>query len=450
MVTARYLGAAGFGILSFGIAFTWMFGTFADLGVRKVVIRDLARDPSMIRGYFGKIFAVKLILIMIVLPLIVLTINLLNYPEITKRVVYILCIAMVVGSSSDLFYAFFQSQETMGYESLGQVVRATILLAGALFGMKMKFGLLYFASIYCLSNTVILVYCFTIYIRRFAISRIRVDKGFMGRKIKEALPFGLIGVFEIIYHWMDTVMLSLMKGDTVVGWYNVAYRLFLVTLFIPSVFNIAIYPVMSRYYVSSKDALKSVYLKYFKYLTIIGILIVVGITIFADKIILLVFGSEYEPSIVALRILIWSSLCIFINGAFVRLFESINKQVLITKVCGCAALLNVFLNLLLIPRYSYVGASFATVVSELVITVSLIMFSSSTPYKIEYSTIMSHLYKISVVGLLLGICIYYCRNFIPLLLILPIMCLSYFVMIFLIKGFDREDLAMLKMLYKRV
>lgn len=439
MLTARYLGAESFGLLSFALAFTGIFGIVSDLGVKKVLVRDLARDASLMREYLGKILVIKITLIAFSFFLIVIFINILNYPELTRRVVYILCLSIVTGSIVETFYAVYQSQEKFAYESIGHVIRTALLLAGALYAIVRGLSVEYFALLYLLSNMAVLLFCVLLYVRKFPIPKVRLDAGFMRAKMKVAVTFGLVGVFEVIYHWMDSVMLSFMKGDVVVGWYNAAYRLFLVTLFIPSVVSLVVFPVMSRYSLSSFDSLKHIHLKYFRYLSIIGVLIGVSVTLFADTIIGLVFGGEFGPSIVALKILIWSSVLIFINGSFVRLFETTDRQLTVTKVCAGAAILNIFLNFLLIPRFSYIGASAATVFSELLITIFIIMLANRTEYAIKYSAIAGHLVKVAFAGSIFGLCVYYLPESVFLPARVAVSALIYFVILYAIKAINRED-----------
>lgn len=442
MYTARYLGAEGFGILSFAIAFTGIFGILCDLGLRKVTTRDVARDKSLTDKYLGNVVTIKIILSVLTFGLIVLFINLLGYPEKTKNIVSIIAVSVILNAFSQLFYAIFQAYEKMEYESLGRILKSGLLLTGGLFLIGKGQGVPAFASLYLLVSIVTFVYGFFISVWKFAIPKLQFDKNFSNIVIREGLPFGLIGVFEIIYHWMDTVMLSIMQGNAVVGWYNAAYKLVFMTLFIPSAVNMAVFPVMSRYFVSSEKTLKDIHRKYFKYMSMIGIFIGVSITLYADKIILLIFANEYEPSIIALQILIWSSVLIFMNGAFVRLFEATNKQIVITKIAGGAATLNVLLNLLLIPRYSYIGASVATVLSELLITVSVIVATSRTKYGIQTSLIVRQLLKLSFAGLIMGIFILF-FDALNLLLLIASSTSIYFGILYSVKGFDREDLSLI-------
>ena len=61
MYTACYLGAKGFGILSFALAFTGIFGVFSDLGLSTLTVREVARDKSLAVKYLGNIAVMKLI-----------------------------------------------------------------------------------------------------------------------------------------------------------------------------------------------------------------------------------------------------------------------------------------------------------------------------------------------------------------------------------------------------
>ncbi len=445
---ARYLGAEGFGVLSFALAFTAIFGILANFGLRPLIVREVARNKSLARKYLGNILAMKIILIFIVFGLIFLALNLLDYPSQTIKVVYLVALFMILNAFSEIFNSFFQAFEKVEYISIGMILQSGLLLSGALFVINRGFDILSFGFLYSFVGLVVLIYSFIILIWKFVKPTIIVDFSFWKSIIKGALPFGLIGVSEIIYHWSDTVMLSAMKGDAVVGWYNAAYRLFLVALLVPSTFYVAIFPVMSRFYISAKNSLKFICWKYFKYITIIGVFIGVGVTLFADEIILTVFGLEYQPSIIALQILIWSAVLIFVNGAFVNLFEAINRQIMITKICGGAAVLNVGLNLLLIPKYSYVGAGIATVMSEFLITLSVIVLASRTQYKIQSLAIINQLLRLSASGLAMGVFIVYfsAMNFISLVIFSIVI---YLGVLYLVGGLNKKDLILIKQIAQK-
>jgi len=451
MYTARYLGAEGFGILSFALAFTGIFGVFTDLGLNPLTVREVARDKSLAGKYLNNITVMKLILVIITFALIALVINILGYPLQTIKVVYLIALSIIFSAFTRIFYSIFQAFEKMEYQSLGQVLKSILIFSGVMLAIKYNFTIIDFASIYLIASIVVLGYSLIILRGKFSnpvfASKnkiVEIDWSFWKPTIKEALPFGLTGIFVTIYYWTDSVMLSLMQGNEVVGWYNAAYRLILILLFIPSIINVSIFPIMSRFYVSSEDLLRFTYKKFFKYMAIIGIPLGVGVTLLANKIILLIFGAEYINSIIALQILVWSSVFIFLSSAFARLLESSNRQLTITKITAINALANVILNLILIPKFSYIGASIATVITEF----SALMFSIIVCSKIGYGLSKKDLLglsKVFIASLLMGIFIIYLKD-LNLLFLVLLPSTFYFFILYLFKEFEEEDIKMFRII----
>ncbi|CAD6490802.1 MAG: Polysaccharide biosynthesis protein [Candidatus Argoarchaeum ethanivorans] len=448
MYTARYLGAEGFGVLSFAIAFTGIFGVFADLGLQPLTVREVAKDKSLAGKYLGNIAVMKMILVIVTFGLIAFFINLLGYPEQTIKVVYLVALSIVFGTFSGMFNSVFQAYEKMEYASVGHILRSALMLSGALLAISQGFNVVGFASIYFLVNAVVLVYVFAVCAWKFVLPKIEVDWGFWKPTIKEALPFGLSGTFITIYVWIDSVMLSLMKGDVVVGWYNAAYMLVLVLLFIPTAFNSAVFPLMSQFYVSSMDSLKFMFEKHFKYMLTLGIPIGVGITLLANKIILLIFGAEYIPSAIALQILIWAIVLIFARTAFERVLEASNRQIIVTEVFGGCALLNVILNVILIPKYSYIGAAVATLITDFTVFVILFIWSLKIGYNIPTKQIVETISKVIAASLLMGVFIEYFRDQ-NLFILVFIATIIYFGLILLIRGIDKDDIRLFKNLFPK-
>lgn len=446
MYIARYLGAEGFGILSFALAFTGIFGVLTDLGLGPLTVREVARDKSLAGKYLGNITIIKIFLVIITFGLIAIIINLLGYPEQTIKVVYLIALSVIFNSFTGMFYSIFRAFEKMEYQSLGQILNSILMLVGVLFAISQRFSVIGFASLYFMISVVALVYSLVISIWKFVKPKMEVDWSFWNPTIKEALPFGLTGAFINIYLWIDSVMLSFMKGDEVVGWYNAAYRIILILLFIPNAFNSAVFPLMSRFYVSSKDSLKFILEKHFKYMFIIGFPIGIGMTLFADRIVLLVFGAEYIPSVIALKILTWAIVFIFARTAFERILESANRQIIVTKVFGGCALLNIILNFILIPKYSYIGAAIATLITDFTVFAIIFVWSLKIGYSIPNKQLIEVISKVISASLLMGVFIEYFRDQNLLILVFKANII-YFGLILLIKGFDKYDIRLFKKLF---
>jgi len=457
MYIARYLGAEGFGILSFALAFTGIFGVFTDFGLEPLTVREVARDKSLAPKYLANISIMKIFLVSITFALIAVVINLLGYPEQTIKVVYLITLSLIFRAFAGVFYSILQAYEKMEYQSLGQILDSALMLLGVVVAIKKDFGVIGFAFLYFIVKIIILGYNIIILKWKFgdlvvewSKLKMKIDWNFWKLTIKEALPFGLSITFVAIFYWIDSVMLSFMKGDEVVGWYNASYRLVLFLLFIPNAFIAAIYPIMSKFYITSQNYLRLSLEKSFKYLTILGVPIGVGTTLLAKKFILMIFGLEYTNSIIALQILIWSSVFIFASQPFGNLLNCLNKQSIVTKITGICVVLNVTLNLILIPKYSLTGASIATVLTEFGSLVLCVIWSLKIDYSIFNKKVAITISKVVIASTIMGIFVMYFIN-LSLFVLLPLAVLLYFVVLYVINGIDKEEFLFIgRVIQKRV
>jgi len=448
MYVARYLGAQGFGVLAFALAFTAIFGVLTDIGLQTLMIREIARDRTLVQKYLSNIAVLKVFLTIITFGLIALTANLLHYPAETIRVVYLIGLSVVFGAFSTMFYAVFRAHERMEFEALGGVLGGALLLGGALYAISHNFSVVSFALIYFIVSVITLGYCFVVSAWRFTLPKIEVDLSFWKEALKQAWPFALSAIFLTLYFSIDSVMLSRMKGNEAVGWYNAAYRLVLCLSFIPVAYFSAVFPLMSRFHVTSKDFLKFTYERSFKYMLTLGVPIGVGTTILASKIILLIFGVGYANSIIALQILVWSMVFIFVSGVFGQLFNSVNRQLGNTCIGAGCTLFNIVLNIVLIPRYGITGASISTVGATSIGFIINYIWSSRIGYGISVKNTTGIIMRVLIASAVMGLPVYYFQNFYILALV-PLSALLYFIVIYIIGGIDKEDLSLLRSVFAR-
>jgi O-antigen/teichoic acid export membrane protein len=120
---------------------------------------------------------------------------------------------------------------------------------------------------------------------------------------------------------------------------------------------------MSKYYKDSFESFNFAYTRTFKYLFATGLLIAILVTFASDKIIHIAYGPEFQNSTIALQILIWATAIMFITTLISTTCISSGNQQIASERAIIAALLNVILNLILIPWIGYSGAAIATVLS---------------------------------------------------------------------------------------
>jgi O-antigen/teichoic acid export membrane protein len=442
MYSARYLGPENYGILSLALALTGIFGILVDLGLSNLIVREISRDKSLSNKYLTNTSIMKFFLGLMTIVLIIITLKIVGYPPEVSNVIYIITASVIISSFSAIFNSIFQAHEKMEYLAIATILNSLLMFVGVIFAISKGYTIFIFAYLYFVISLIILFYNLIIYNWKFPSLKMEINFGFWKPTFKEALPFGLSGFFVTIYYWIDSVMLSLMVNNEVVGWYNAAYRIIMVFLFIPIVINTAIFPAMSKFYISSKQSLRIAYEKYFNYMIIIGIPLGIGTTLLANRVILLIYGTEYINSIPALQILVWSSVMIFISGSFGRLFEASNKQSIITKITAICAVGNILLNLILIPQFSYIGASIVTVITELAALILGIKAVSGIGYGLRRKEILLIL-KVILASVVMGLFIKYLKD-LNLFILTVLSVIVYFVALYLLKGFDEEDIKIIK------
>jgi O-antigen/teichoic acid export membrane protein len=455
MYAARYLAPANFGILSFAIAFTGIFAIFADFGLQPLMVREIARDRTMAPKYLANVSLMKVILVAVAYGLVALTINLMGYPEETVNVVYLLGLSFVFQAFTQVFYSIFQAFEKMEFQAIGQMLNAALLLGGVMFAIRHDFTVVGFASLYTVASAVALGYSFAVMKLKLsspasapAVKLMELDRSFWKLMIKEALPFGLIALFGAVYYGADTIILSSAKGDAVVGWYGAAYRMVLILLFVPTALGFAIFPVMSRFYTTSPDSLRHGVEKLLKYMTMLGIPLGVGTTLLAQRIIWVVFGPEYTPAAIALQILVWSVVLVYIGGPMSTLLQTTNRQGVVARIVGTSVFVNVVANLILIPRYSYVAAGTVAVVTTLISVTMQYVACSKTGWRVVDRKLLISLGKTVVGSVAMGLFIYYLGN-LTLLLLIPLAILLYFGMLFALRFFNKEDMLIIRQIAGR-
>ncbi|MFC1897612.1 flippase [Chloroflexota bacterium] len=435
---ARILGAANYGVISFAMIFTALFGILTNLGTNELLIREVSKNTGKASKYLGNIAVIRLILSIVVVILIITTINFMNYPSETLLVVSIFSFYTVITSLAALFRVIFRAFERMKYEALVSLIVKTISFSLGMTALFAGYGIVQLAFTFLIAGIFDLLLSISICIVKFARPQLEVDWGFWKNTLRIAFPFALSNIFTMAYIRIDTVMLSAMKGDVVVGWYNAAYNPMRALTPITLLFMTAVFPVMSRLFVSSKDSLAKSYEKSIKYLLILGLPVSIGLVALADKIIPFLYAEGFAPSIITLQILGWDFLLIAMYRPMLYLLASINRQGYMALVAGIGAVVNIGLNLILIPSLSYVGAGIATITSESFIVGASWYFTSRFFYKLPIHKIILKPLFASVV---MGSAVYLLNRFtdLNLFLLIALAIVLYFILVYIMKTFTKED-----------
>ena len=442
VVVIRHLGDVEYGKYAFAFAFVEIFMFLADLGFTTVVIKNVARNKKIAGKYLGNVITIKLFLSILIYSLIVLVINFIPVPSSTRMVVYIAGLVIIIKTFNEVFKGIFNAYERFDYAALVSIINRAITFILTLGVLLYGYRILGVLFMQLLAIILAAGFSFFLVFKNFIRPRLEVDFPLWKSLFKEAIPIGITSMFMIIFFRIDTVMLSFMRGDAEVGWYNAAYRPFEVLIFIPLAMTAVFFPVFSDYSKNSLDNLKRAYQESFRFLLYLGIPFAMGGAVLSGKIISFLFTPDFLNSILALRILIWAVAFLFLSINIMYILISLDKQRLNAYNALVCVLLNIGLNLILIPCWGYLGAAIATVITQIAF------------FGIGFWLISKHFYRISLLkiiwrpifsGIIMSSVIYYLRAW-NLFILIIIGMVIYFLLLWLSKSFTEED----KVLFRKI
>lgn len=438
---ARRIGADDFGLFSFAFFFAGIFTILVDPGLNILLTRDVARDQSLIRKYSNNILTIKLFLSIIVFILLWALIELLGYDHHTVKVVLAMGAFLILNCFLDFFVSISSAYERM---ELDAAIRVANKLLVTIFGVIALFiGSKIIGLIFWMAAGSTMSILFGYYVIRRGLTRINIESEwkFLAKIFFNALPMGLTMIFSIIYFRIDIVMLSMFGiSNKEIGFYSAAVKLIEVLNVIPAILVGGIFPVLADFSEKSKTELESTFKKTYQVLLLIAIPIVVSTSVLSGGIIDVIYGRQYENSVIALKILIWTSLFIFLNVLLSNLIVVVNRQKLNALFSCLCLILNIILNLILIPRYGFIGAGIATVATDMA------LFILSITFVIKYFKnirLLKDSLKPLGCGAVLGLLLIY-LNGLKLLFVIPVAVITYLILIVATRTLLFEDLMQVK------
>jgi O-antigen/teichoic acid export membrane protein len=163
---ARYLGPTNFGVLTFAIAVTAIFSIVTDFGLSSLMVREIARNKSILRKYVKNIVLIKIIVVLISYGLMALIVNIIGFPRDTIIVVYFLGLSILFQTFAQMIYAVFQALEKMEYQAIVTILNSILLFTGILIGINLNFSVTNFALIYVVANCLCLLISIAFYITK--------------------------------------------------------------------------------------------------------------------------------------------------------------------------------------------------------------------------------------------------------------------------------------------
>ncbi len=442
---ARTLGPAGYGIYAFAFSFAEVYGVLSDFGMSNLIIRDTSREKKYLARYVGNIVLIETVISAIAYGFLFLLVGLMDLPQDKAVIVYIAVLAYMLTALAQIVRATFKAYEKMEYDATLNVIQQSVTVVLGIIVLYFGYGLFALALAFVVGAIINLTASLALASARFVRPKFRLERRFLTYLLKEAPSFGLIVLFTLIYYKISTLLLSFIQGDAATGWFNAAYTMAASLTFLPAAFMGALFPVISILHVSSRDLAKIVYNESFRYMVILGLPLAFGTTVLADKVIDITYGSQFYNSAAVLRIVIWSVSLLFLNFVLTTTLTSINMQRVVMYATGLGVAVNIILNLLVIPTFSYIGASYVMVATELT-TFSICFYYASK--NLCFIQVQRLVLKPLIGSFVLAVVVYYLRP-INIFIIVGVAVWVYFATLIALRTFTKQDVNVIKSILGR-
>lgn len=361
----RFLGASGYG--NFTLVFTYMsfFSVIADFGLGLTLIREIAHRKDDVQNLFNTYFLLKLSLVVLSTFLSLIFLIFFPYSASLKFAIIIGALAVGVGGLTGYANTIFQSDVRLDLVTLIDLITkfTTVVLISLFVILKLNF--------YSIVSTVLignlLGLAFSIFLLKNKINfKFKFDAKLAKDLFFVSLPVGFTSFFSIIYFKLDTIMISVMRNSAEVGMYSLSYKVLENIIVVWGFYMASVYPLLVKYKAENN---RESFSKLFKSSMLIAIFfsvpIVISVLILSPFIIDIFAGKEFLGSRYSLNILVFSIPLLFINNIFYYRFLIKRKMSFVIFNLITALFLNLILNLIFIPQYGYIAASYITVVTEL-------------------------------------------------------------------------------------
>lgn len=360
----RYLGPTQYGNFSLVFAYLAFFSILADFGLYTTMINHIAKNKKRKQVIYSTFFLIKFILSFLTSVLALIVLFFFHYPFVINVAIGLGAIAVFVSNLTGFATALFQSEIHLGLVTMVDVITKIVTVLAIVIAVFMK------SNFYIIILTVLVGNFAGLF---FALSQLKklvplsfqFDLTEAKKLLYKSVTIGVATFLSVTYFKLDTIMLSIMKGSSDVGIYSLAYKIFENTQVFWSFYLASFFPLLAQAHEEKgKIGFKKLLSNSIFIAGGYAIAIIVFGYLLAPVLIGIFGGEKFTSSIIPFRILVFSSFFFFTSSIFYYYFFIKNKTHILLICITLSLLFNFFSNLIIIPKFGYIGASYTTIATE--------------------------------------------------------------------------------------
>lgn len=363
----RVLLTDNVGKINFGNSIISYFSLIASLGITTYAVRECSKcrdDKEKLSTIASEIFSLNVITTIISYALLFLTLTVFKNLESYRFLIVIQSLVIVFTTLGTDWIN--NAVEDFGYITARTLIFQIVSLILMFIFVRTQDDYIKYAVIVLISNSGAQI-ANIFYRRKYC--KVRFTRHINWKNhLKPVILLFSMQLAMVIYVNSDTTMLGLIKGDTEVGLYSVSVKIYNIIQTLVTAVQTVLIPQLAIGYANKDYPSINRLLRYgFNFMLVLGLPCLIGINIVAEGIVVILSGETYLGCVLSLRILTGALLASFMAGYLGNLIMLPAGKDKLSLISSCvSAILNIVLNLILIPYYGLNAAAFTTLVSMLV------------------------------------------------------------------------------------
>lgn len=363
MLTARYMGPANYGLINYASSIVAFFVPLMQLGLQSTLVQEYVEEPENAGKILGTSLAMNAISAVACIIGVISFAMIANRGEETTIAVCALYSISLFFQVGEMLQYWFQAQLMSKYSSLAMLFGYVAVSAYKIYLLASGKSVYWFALSHAVEYGVMGLLLLIAY-KQKSIQPMGLSAKIGKKMLKKSSPYIAAALMEVVYNSTGNVLLKLMYGETENGYLAAAITCTCITGFVfRAIFDTA-RPVILESHQKSQSVFEKNVVRAYALTIWLSVAQSVFFTIFASLIMKVLYGSTYLPAIPALQIRIWSNVFSYAGNIRNMWILAEGKHKILVTINLSGAVVNILVNLCLIPIWGAAGAAMATLVTQ--------------------------------------------------------------------------------------
>lgn len=377
---ARTLGVGDFGLLSLGLAYFSIISSLSDFGLNRFLIREIAKEKTKKWELLWNIFVLRLLIVCIFFAFFSVFLYLFDQDKMRVSVILLASLAVLPQSIALTFDGIFVALQKLQFSAVSTVSGSFSLAFFGFVLVSRGFGVYGAVNALIFSQVIFALVLGLLLIKKEGLKLYEVKAPILKEALKGSAPYGVLAILGLIYFRVDTIMLAYIKGNFDTGIYSAGYKFLEALVFIPGSLGVVLFPKFVSLQKKPKETWELLF-KSVKFMFVVGMAIAFSYYLVLPQVIK-VFLPNYENAISVVKIISLSIPFMFIHIPAAQVLlasQKYLKGIILLSVIPLA--FNILSNLIFIPKYGFIAASWITVASDFLSAMLLLLFIRKVLFK---------------------------------------------------------------------